>query len=511
MLKRALLALILGSIAVFAFAPFNLWILSFLSYLGLIALFVNLSPRKAALIAFCWGLGFFMAGVHWIYISLLQYGSLAPLTAATILFLFCSYLALYPALFAYLVQRLTKPYSFLQLVVAVPAVWQLTEFLRGWILNGFAWLQLGYSQLNSPFHVLIPIGGVPLLNLLLPFLCGLLLYCFYRRQYWHKRDYILAIGGTLFFIALLVSLSLVSWTKKDPKRSVNFALIQGNITQSIKWDPNQLATTLADYNRLTRQHLATSDIIIWPEAALTDTEYAQQDYLKALDKEARQFHHSIAVGIIDRQRVGNKINMYNSLIVLGNKIPYQYPEPNRYNKRHLVPFGEYVPLKQFFAPVARLLNIPMASMTAGNNNQPLLEMQGFHFTTAICYEIILPELVWSAYRPNTDFLLTVSNDSWFGDSIAPWQHLQMAQARALELGRPLLRSTNDGITVAVDSQGKIIKQLPQFKQAVLTIRLSPTIGQTPFGRFGTAPYWLITWGLVLILLLNLTRIGRHKK
>lgn len=505
MLKRILFALVSGSIAVFAFAPFHIWALSLLSYLGLIALFVDLAPKRAAAIAFFWGLGFFGAGVHWIYISLLQYGNLSPVIAIFIVLLFSCYLSLYPALFAYLVQRLSKPYSFIQLVVTVPVIWQLTEFLRGWILNGFAWLELGYSQLNSPLHVLIPVGGILFLNLLIPLLCGLILYLFHHRNAWHRRDYLLGITGTMLFIGLLVSLSFVSWTQTDPRRHANFALIQGNVKQSIKWNPNQLTTTLQDYDRLTQQNLPDSDIIIWPEAAVTDTEFSQQNYLKTLDKQARHFHHSIALGIIDRQFVGNRARIYNSLIVLGNKTPYQYPEQNRYNKRHLVPFGEYVPLRQILSPLAHLLNIPMASMSAGQNKQPQLYIRGFHFATVICYEIILPELVWSAYTPDTDFILTVSNDSWFGNSIAPWQHLQMAQARALELGRPLLRSTNDGITAVVDHNGKIIKQLPQFRQAVLTINLSPTIGQTPFGRFGALPYWIITWGLVLILLLNLIK------
>lgn len=510
MIKRVILALFLGAIAVFAFAPFNIWILSFISYLGLIALIADLSAKKAAGVAFCWGFGFFGAGVHWIYVSLLQYGNFSAVVAVIIVCLFVCYLALYPALFAYLLQRLSKPYSFIQLVIAVPALWQLTEFLRGWILNGFAWLQLGYSQLNSPLRVFIPIFGVLFLNLLIPLLCGLILYLFHRRKSLSRQDAFIVIGSTLGFILIVWAGSFISWTKTDSSRSATFALIQGNVKQSIKWSPKQLDKTLSDYARLTEDYLPISNIIIWPEAAVTDTESSQQQYLKQLDKRARQFHSSIAVGIIDSQTKWGKTEIFNSLITLGNNIPYHYPENNRYNKRHLVPFGEYVPLRSLLAPIARLLNIPMASMSAGADPQPQLKMQGFNFATVICYEIILPELVWSAYTQDTDFLLTVSNDAWFGDSIAPWQHLQMAQARAMEFGRPLLRSTNDGITVAVDHHGMILKQLPQFKQGVLTITLSPTQGQTPFSIWGTSIYWLITLMFMVLTLLNLRKTKKKE-
>lgn len=502
MIKRSILALLYGAIGVLAFAPFNIWILLFIAFTGLLSLIAKLPPRQAALIAFFWGLGFFGAGVHWIYISLLQYGNFSCFTALIIVFLFICYLSLYPALFAFLLQKLTHPYSFIQLAIAAPALWQLTEFLRGWILNGFAWLQLGYSQLSSPLRVYIPIFGVNFLTLLIPIICGLIVYLFHIGQSINKRRYYVIIFSIVCFGLLSWSLSLFTWTKTDYSRQATFALIQGNIKQSIKWSRNQLSKTLSDYQRLTMDYLPSTNIIIWPEAAVTDTELNQKNYLIHLDELARAHKTSIAVGIIDTQVSLQDIRTFNSLIVLGTETPYHYPSINRYNKRHLVPFGEYVPFESLFRPIARHLNIPMSSMSSDSNNQSQLIMQGFKFAAVICYEIILPQLVWSTYTADTDFLLTVSNDAWFGNSIAPWQHMQMAQARAIEFGRPLLRSTNDGITVAIDQYGTIIKQLPQFKQTVLTIALSPAVGQTPFALWGTAVYWLITLALLLTALLN---------
>jgi len=175
---------------------------------------------------------------------------------------------------------------------------------------------------------------------------------------------------------------------------------------------------------------------------------------------------------------------------LGKKEPYQYPTAHRYQKHHLVPFGEFTPFESLLEPITELLNIPMSSMKAGDEKQPQLTMKGFKFTTAICYEVILSDLIWENFKPDTDFLLTVSNDAWFGDSIGPKQHLQMAQARALEFGRPLIRSTNNGITAIINEQGRIIKQIPAFTADVLTASLSPTTGLTPYAKWGNKPYLL---------------------
>lgn len=502
MIRKTILGLFFGAIAVFAFAPFNSWIIIFIAFNGLIVLIANMPAKKAACIAFCWGMGFFGAGVHWIYVSLLQYGDFSPIVAILIVFFFVCYLSLYPALFGYLLQKLTRPYSFIQLVVAVPALWQVTEFLRGWIFNGFSWLQLGYSQLTSFLHVYIPVFGVNFLSLFIPLLCGSSIYLLHIRQKIKRKECYSILFGIFCFGLVTWSLSLIRWTKTDLTRSASFALIQGNIKQSIKWRPEQLSKTLKNYQYLTETYLPISNIIIWPEAAVTDAEIKQQPYLLKLDRLAKHHHSSVAVGIIDTHYSKRGMRILNSLIVLGDKKPYKYLSKNRYNKRHLVPFGEYIPLSKWLKPIAQHLNIPMATMSAGRNIQPQLIMQDFKFATVICYEITLPELVWSSVKSDTDFLLTVSNDAWFGDSIAPWQHLQMAQARAMEFGRPLLLSTNDGITAAINQYGKVIEKLPQFEQAVLTINLSPAVGRTPFSSWGTSIYWLVTFSLLIIVLLN---------
>ncbi|MWP60776.1 apolipoprotein N-acyltransferase [Gilliamella sp. Pas-s25] len=497
MFKQILLSLIFGGIAVFSYAPFHIWPLAFVSFAGLLWLIADKAKKQAMLLGLSWGIGYFTAGIHWVYISIQQYGELPALVAIIVLGLLIVYLSLYPMLFTVLLSianRFTGQFSFKQLVLVAPVLWQVTEFLRGYILTGFAWLQLGYSQLDSPLRAYFPLVGIDGVNLLLTILCGLFVYCI--RTITNKTPKRHALGAiialfTIFFAP--ISFNNTNWTTIDNTRSANFALIQGNISQSIRWTKDQLNDTLQTYAKLSQENFEKDKIIIWSEASITDYEINQQSFLQYLDNEARAHDAEIAVGIIDYRfgETGYQANgdLYNTLLVLGEKEPYQYPTTNRYQKHHLVPFGEFTPLESILEPIAELLNIPMSSMKSGETKQPQLQIKGFKFTTAICYEVILSNLMWQNFAADSDFLLTVSNDAWFGNSIGPKQHLQMAQARALEFGRPLIRSTNTGITAIIDPHGNIVKQLPQFKTAVLSATVSPTTGLTPYAKWGNWPYF----------------------
>ena len=498
MLKYLLLSFIYGCIAVFSYAPFHIWPLAFISFAGLLWLIANKTKKQAMLLGLTWGIGYFTSGVHWVYISIKQYGELPTPIAMVILGFLILYLSLYPMLFAFLLRnadRLAPQFSFRQLALAAPILWQCTEFLRGYILTGFSWLQLGYSQLDSPLRTYFPIVGIDGVNLLTCFLCGLAIYSLYKIKQHQSQKHVL--GAIIALLTLFIAPILFkdkNWTEVDHHRIANFSLIQGNIPQTLRWSSEQLNNTLETYYQLTQQSFGKDKIIIWSEASITDFETNQQPFLYYLDNQARANDSEIAVGIIDYRfnepDNRNKGNIYNSLIVLGKKEPYQYPTAHRYQKHHLVPFGEFTPFESLLEPITELLNIPMSSMKAGDETQPQLTMKGFKFTTAICYEVILSDLIWENFKPDTDFLLTVSNDAWFGDSIGPKQHLQMAQARALEFGRPLIRSTNNGITAIINQQGRIIKQIPAFTTTVLTESLSPTTGLTPYARWGNKPYLL---------------------
>ncbi|WP_392564465.1 apolipoprotein N-acyltransferase [Orbus wheelerorum] len=507
-LVRVILSFLLGAIAVLSYSPFDIWPLAYVSFIGLLLLIQQKSIKKTALIAFAWGLGYFLSGVHWVYVSINQYGDLPTLVAVIILSLLVAYLALYPMIFAIMLRLLNNvcpAYSLKQFVILAPLVWQITEYLRSTLLNGFAWLQFGYSQLDSPLAGLFPIVGISGVNLIFAICCGFFAYLLHQFTLhgWQSSKNKLPIYSAICTILVIFAASFwfkfINWTQTDLSRQTNVTLVQGNIAQSLRWSSEQLNKTLDTYSQLTQQNIKDSDIIIWPEATITDFERNQQPYLMALDQYARQNDTSVAVGIIDLKKQIDDYQIYNTLIILGDSVPYQYPTQNRYSKHHLVPFGEYIPLQSLLSPIAKMLNIPMSSMSAGPAIQKPLIMKGFKFSTVICYEVILSDLLWHNFTPDTDFLLTVSNDAWFGNSIGPWQHLQMARTRALEFGRTLLRSTNNGITAIITPKGTIAKQLPQFQTTTLSITLNPNIGLTPYARWGNYPYYALLVIFVIII------------
>ncbi|BDM65644.1 apolipoprotein N-acyltransferase [Shewanella sp. NFH-SH190041] len=491
-----LLAYLAGGSTALAFAPYNLWPIYPLALAFTLWLMPHRSTRAAFSHWLSFGFGAFSIGISWVHVSMDQYGGIPLVGSLALMLLLALYLALYPAIAGALLYRLAPKPGYWRELALFPALWTLTEWARGWVLTGFPWLWAGYTQTDGPLRPLASIIGTLGLSFVLALLAGALLLSLRRR--WQP----LAIA--LPVLALLVYL-VPSFNHLEPRgKSVKVALVQGNIPQSLKWEPEHLWPTMVKYMDLTRPVL-DSDIVIWPEAAVPAPDYMVKDYLDNANKVANLNHAAIVTGIISYRHQ----QFYNSLIVLGNEFAKQEPAgdfnhdgKNQFFKHHLLPIGEFVPFEDLLRPIAPLFNLPMSSFARGPYLQPNLSALGYHLAPAICYEIAFPEQVRDSVHNSTDMLLTVSNDAWFGASNGPLQHMEIARMRAVELGRPLLRSTNNGVTAVVDYQGNIIASLPQFEAGVLTAKVPLVRGMTWFNRLGE---WPILMFSVCLLILTLAR------
>ncbi len=502
-LIHRLTALLLGASLVFSYAPFYQAWLTIPVMLLLLALTRRSSPRQAAQMGYFFGFGWFSAGLSWIYVSIDSFGGLHPVLSVAVLVVLFLYLSLFPALALWLWRRGSRWFADAAIWL-LPLIWLGTESLRGWLLTGFPWLELGYSQTDSALGNYAPwLGGTGITLVMLIISIALL------RWLQTRKAYFLALAGAP--LALAFVLPLVSPLERTGE-TARILLVQGNISQSVKWNPDQHWPTLMRYLNLSRPYYDQHDIIVWPESAVTMPEPFTDDVLANIHANAAATETALITGIIDYQ--GG--DYYNSLIVLGQdgadqvNQDYYHGHDNRYRKHHLLPIGEFVPFEDLVRPLAPLFDLPMSSFARGEFRQPNLQARGFRLSAAICYEILFPDQVRASLAPDTDFLLTVSNDTWFGRSHGPAQHMQIARMRALELGRPLIRATNSGVSALVDEHGQQLQTAPQFVAATLSASLPVVTGDTGFARWGAALNWLLAIFLAFIPIFSMVKRRQNK-
>jgi apolipoprotein N-acyltransferase len=489
---RALLSLLCGALTPLAFSPFDLWGLILLTPGILYLLLQELPPRKAAWISWCFGVGFFGAGVSWVYVSIHTYGNASVLLASLLTLAFAMGLALMFAAQGWCYAKWLSGSRFP--AAGFIGVWIVFEWIRSWFLTGFPWLYLGYALIDTPFKFWAPVGGVWLLSLvaLCLSLAGILLI----------RSRSMAQRITLAIVLTLPCLSLVlpkDWTQASGHYQ-DIDIVQANVAQQLKWDKNYLPDFLNLYSKMTLEQ-TQAPIVIWPETAIPSLLSTATPYLQNLLSILNADNRSLISGIPSIERDKSHPDGYrahNSLALLTG-------ETDIYHKQRLVPFGEYVPMENYLRGLIEFFNLPMSSFSLPTQQQTTLSVGDSKIAAAICYEIAYPELV-RKMSADSDWILTVSNDTWFSHSIAPAQHLQIARMRALENGRWLVRSTNNGLTAIVDPYGDIAAQAPAYETAVLKGRIENKTGNTPYQLYGVLPVLLFS-----VLLITAGFIPRRKE
>jgi len=487
--RSKVLSVLAGVLLPFAFSPVGFFPLAFIVPAVLFWLWLDSTPRHAFVTGYLFGLGFFGVGVSWVAVSFYQFGGMGMALSSAATILFVLFLALFPAFTGWLSRRylgqLNHGYC---LLLFLPAAWVLVEWVRGWIFTGFPWLHLGNSQTDSPLAGLAPVVGVYGISWALTFSAGVLVWVLVES----KRNRIPGLVSIAVLWAAAGILTLIEWSDNDGE-PLTASLIQGNVPQNLKWRLEQRRPTIDLYTRLSRDRW-DRDIVIWPETALPAYYHQAESFLQGLAREAKsKGGATLLIGLPTLKKSESNLGddqYFNSVVRVGTG---DGDETQFYNKSHLVPFGEYIPLKYLLGDLLDLLQVPMANFSRGDIKQPLVTVAGRSVGISICYEDVFGEEVIRGL-PEASLLVNVSNDAWFGDSFAPHQHLQMARMRSMETARPMLRATNNGISAVIDHYGNVLSMSPQFEVTVLDGKVQPQTGATPYVLVGN---WPVLFGLFL--------------
>jgi len=489
---RDCIAALSGVLLALAFAPYDYWYFSILSLILLFSCWQGITSRRAATRGFLFGLGLFGFGIPWVYVSIHDFGQADVLPAAMLTLLFISLWASFPALAGYITVRFFTARSRAFQLLTWPAVWILIEYLRGnWAFNGFPWFQLAYSQLDSPIAGYIPILGVYGAGWFIAVTAILALQVAQKRY----NNLLIPLGSVFVIFVPGWCLSQIAWTEVTGK-PFKVTLLQGNVAQDKKWKLEHRQEILQWYKKMSTLHW-DSKLIIWPESAIPAFYHqVREDYLLPLANEAKSHGTDLVISLPYKNDKGEK---YNTVMTFGEN-------HGIYRKIHLLPFGEYLPLRPLFNVILGSLDImPVGRFTAGKIDQPLLKAAQHPFLATICYEDAFGE-EGRRGLPDAAYLVNVTNDGWFGETIEPYQHMQIARMRALETGRYLLRSTNNGFTGIVAPDGKIIHQAPLFTATSLTGEITPMTGMTIFARFGERPVIVVLLVLLIVSVKNKPRV-----
>lgn len=481
-----ILAPVAGALVTLSLAPFDLWPAGIVSCALYAYLLCTCTTRQGVWRGWLFGLGLFGSGISWVYVSIQVHGNASVPLAIFLTGLFCAALALLHSLFAWCYVRFVRALPG-GMLIGFPALWVLFEWLRDWLLTGFPWLYLGYAHVDTWISGWAPVAGVFGLS----FICAITGSCLFLA--WRSRQFVTGAFYAVIIVTLWgggAILAPIQWVAKASEQPLKVALVQPDVPQEHKWDPRWYRPILRQLREATETALGT-DIVVWPESAVPNYLQRAGGFLNPMAAQAQQNETTIITGI--PYRPAGQSKYYNGITAIG------YGE-GVYLKQRLVPFGEYMPLEDLLRGLIEFFDLPMSSFSAGPAEQAPLRAGAFRVSPFICYEIVYSDLVAKAAR-NTDLIVTISNDTWFGASIGPLQHLQMAQMRARENGRYVIRATNNGVSAIIDERGRILKQTDQFVDTVLTGEAQAMLGNTPFGTFGTLPVIAGCVGTLLLMML----------
>ncbi len=485
------LALPAGAALSLAFAPFDAWPLAWACPAYLFLLWQGATPKRAAQAGFAFTAGTYLAGTYWLYHSIHGIGQAPLLLTLFVMLALVAIMAAYTAFTGYALARWLAPPGglgprlapVLRLLLVFPAAWTLLEWFRGWFLSGFPWLALGYTHLDTPLAGFAPVGGVYAMSFAVALCAGALVVLLGEGM--RARAAALALIAAVWLAGFV--LARQTWTQPIDG-PVSVAIVQGAVPQEMKWSAEQRDATIDLYRDLTRPHLGT-DIILWPEAALPALAHELSEVLNREWTLASEQGSDLVLGQI-RYDFDSQV-YYNAVLALGD-------EPQWYAKRHLVPFAEFFPVPAWVRNWLRGMNLPYSGFRAGDSDQPALQAGGQKLAVTICYEDAYGSDQLRVLKDAT-LLVNVTNDAWFGDSTAAYQHLQISRTRALEAGRMLLRAANDGVSAIIGADGRIEATLPRFQPGVLTGNVQPRTGLTPYARGGNWPIVVTCLAILFIV------------
>lgn len=472
-----------GLLIPLGFAPFHC---PGLTILGVGLLFFELQsapPKRAFIAGFVFGLGLFGLGVSWVYVSIHEYGHVNSIGSSLITLLFVIYLAIYPGVVAFAYTSLAPKHELLRSCFLFSALWCLSEYLRANLMGGFPWLLLGFGQIDTPLKYLLPMIGVYGVSFVTCLAASFLVCCTLSTQK-HRYTWLIA------FISILITPAVLKHHQWSTVSStpLSVGVIQANLSMRDKWDESLYWQLLEKYKKGIDQLVGKNKLIVMPESAIPLPMSYVSEFLEVINDKATRMGGSVLLGI--PQQSAEEGFYYNTMVALG-------VAKGDYLKQHLVPFGEFIPRP--FIKLINWLGLPTANLKPGKKNQSLIQINNHPIASLICYELAYPELL-RQQLPEAEWIVSVSDDGWFGHSLAMYQQLQIAQVLSIQSSRYQVVANNDGLSALVDTAGNITTSLEAFSAGLLEGYIFPARGISPWVYLGDMP--ALIFSILIFLLLE---------